>query len=72
MNKKLYRSKMVLHGDTNATVAAALGISPQRNSAKVNGTHGADYTQQEILTLKLRWGLSAEEVDAIFFANAVS
>ena len=72
MNKRLYRSKMALHGDTNASVAAALGISPQRNSAKLNGTHGADYSQQEIATLKKRWNLSAEEVDAIFFAATVS
>ena len=69
MNKNLYRSKMALFGDTNRTVAAAIGISPQRNSAKLNGNHGADYTRREILLLKKRWRLTAEEVDAIFFAE---
>lgn len=72
MNKKMYRSKMALYGDTNASVAAYLGITEQRNSAKVNGTHGAEYTQNEIRMLKERWDLSAEEVDCIFFADEVS
>lgn len=72
MNKKLYRSKMILHGDNNESTAKALGITPQRHSAKVNGTHGAEHTRAEIAILKERWGLTAEEVDAIFFADAVS
>lgn len=29
MNKKLLRSEMVLHDDTNGTLAEALGISQQ-------------------------------------------
>ena len=69
MNKNKYRSKMALFGDTNETVAKYLGITPQRNSAKVNGTRGAEYTQGEIALLKSRWSLTAEEVDAIFFAS---
>lgn len=72
MDKRLYRSKMVLNGDTNESIARALGITPQRNSAKVNGTHGADYNCSEIMIIKERWNLSAEEVDAIFFAKEVS
>jgi len=69
MNKNLFKSKMALFGDTNQTVAEALNISPQRNSAKLNGTNGAEYTQGEICILKQRWHLTAEEVDLIFFAN---
>lgn len=69
MNKNLFKSKMALFGDTNQTVAEALNISPQRNSAKLNGTNGAEYTQGEISILKQRWHLTAEEVDLIFFAN---
>jgi hypothetical protein len=69
MNKKMYRSKMALFGDTNASVAAYLGITEQRNSAKVNGTHGAEYSQKEIRMLKDRWKLTPKEVDAIFFAD---
>ena len=69
MNKAKYRSKMALFSDTNESVANFLGITPQRNSAKVNGTHGAEYTQSEIAKLKERWKLTAREVDDIFFAN---
>lgn len=67
MNKNMYRSKMALFGDTNDSIAKYLKITPQRNSAKVNGTGGAEYTQGEIALLKKRWKLSAREVDAIFF-----
>lgn len=69
MNKKMYRSKMALFGDTNESIASYLNITPQRNSAKVNGTKGAEYTQGEIALLKKRWNLSAREVDQIFFAD---
>lgn len=72
MNKNMYRSKMALYGDTNVTIANALGISPQRNSAKLNGTHGAEYTCGEIAVLRERWNLTAEEVDEIFFKTQVS
>ena len=72
MNKILYRKKMKEHGDTNSTLAKALGISAQRNSAKLNGTRGAEYNCAEICLIKLRWGLTAEEVDSIFFNVEVS
>ena len=72
MNKKMYRSKMALFGDTNASIASYLGISPQRNSAKLNGTNGAEYSQGEIALIKTRWHLTATEVDQIFFADKVS
>jgi hypothetical protein len=69
MNKAKYRSKMAFFSDTNKSIADFLGITPQRNSAKVNGTHGAEYTQGEIAKLKDRWKLTAREVDEIFFAT---
>ena len=72
MNKAKYRSKMALFGDTNESIARYLGITPQTNSAKVNNTHGAEYSQGEIAKLKVRWALSAKEVDEIFFADLVS
>ena len=72
MDKKLFRSKMALFGDTNLTLAAYLGISPQRNSAKLNQTNGAEYSQGEIKKIKTRWKLTANEIDLIFFADAVS
>lgn len=69
MNKNMYRSKMAFFGDTNDSIAKYLDITPQRNSAKVNGTGGAEYTQGEIAMLKKRWKLTAKEVDQIFFAD---
>ena len=72
MNKRAYKSKMALFGDTNASIAHDMGISPQRNSAKLNGTNGAEYTCGEIIFHKKRWNLSPEEVDFIFFTDDVS
>ena len=72
MNKKLLESKMKLYGDTNESLAKALGISPQSLSAKKNGTKGAEFVQGEMMAIKGRYGLSAEEVDLIFFAAEVS
>lgn len=67
MNKKAYRSKMALLGDNNKSVAEALGIAPQTNSAKLNQTNGAEYTRREIAILKERWHLTAADIDFIFF-----
>lgn len=69
MNKNLLRSKMVLFGDTNETLAAALGISPQRLSAKINSTGGAEFTQGEINTIMRRYNLPFQELVNIFFAD---
>lgn len=67
MNKNLLRSKMVLFGDTNETLAAALGISPQRLSAKINTTGGAEFVQGEIKIIRDRYHLTDEETGHIFF-----
>lgn len=52
MNKKLLRSEMILHDDTNSTLANALGISPQSLSSKMNETNGAEFTQ---MTRFMHW-----------------
>ena len=72
MNARLLKSKMVLCGDTNMTLADALGISYQRLSAKMNEWEGAEFTQSEILTIKDRYKLTPEEVDLIFFMTKSS
>ncbi|MBQ8616547.1 MAG: XRE family transcriptional regulator [Clostridia bacterium] len=72
MNAKLLRSKMVLFGDTNATLAEVLNISAQRFSAKLNETNGAEFNKSEIGKIKVRYDLTPEEVDAIFFCLKVS
>ena len=72
MNKKLLRSEMILHDDTNVTLAGALGISPQSLSSKMNGTNGAEFTQGEIQKIRLRYKLSDNKVVKIFFNPVVS
>jgi DNA-binding transcriptional regulator YiaG len=72
MNKKLLRSEMVLHDDTNGTLAEALKISPQSLSAKMNETNGAEFTQGEMGAIRERYTLSDEKFIAIFFADTVS
>lgn len=67
MNKNLLRSKMVLFGDTNETLATALGITPQRLSAKINTTGGAEFVQREIKVIRDRYHLTDEETALIFF-----
>lgn len=72
MNKKLLRSKIALYGDTQQTLADAIGISVQRLNAKINGTGGAVFTQTEIEKIKERYNLTPEEVTEIFFTARVS
>lgn len=72
MNKKLLRSEMILHDDTNSTLANTLGISPQSLSSKMNETNGAEFTQKEISKIRARYNLTDEKVIAIFFTASVS
>lgn len=72
MNKKLLESKMKLHGDTNRSLAIAIGISAQSFVNKKNENHGREFTQQEICKIKQRYNLTPVEVDNIFFASEVS
>lgn len=66
MNKNMLVSKMKLHGDRNSDLAEYIGISPQRFSAKLNGTDDAQFTQGEIRKIAERYTLTGEEVVAIF------
>jgi predicted transcriptional regulator len=68
MNKELLRSVMVLHGDTNKSLAAYLGITEQSVSNKIN-ENGTEFRQGEIAQIKTRYNLTSEQVDLIFFAN---
>ena len=67
MNSKLLRSLMVLHGDTNASLAAYLGITENSVSNKIN-EKGTEFKQREISKIMRRYDLSAEQVREIFFA----
>lgn len=68
MNKALLRSVMALHGDTNKDLADYLGISEQSLSKKIN-ENDTEFKQGEIKRIKVRYNLSADQVDLIFFAD---
>lgn len=72
MNKNELVSKMKKHGDRNEDLAKYIGISPQRFSAKLNGTNGADFTRSEIHKIIEKYNLTSDEVMAIFFDPCVS
>ena len=68
MNSNLLRSVMVLHGDTNASLARFLGITEQSVSNKIN-ENGTEFKQGEITKIKARYNLDSDMVDRIFFAE---
>ena len=72
MDKQLLRSHMVKHGDTQASLAGAMGVSLSRLNAKINGTGGAEFTQTEISFVAERYKLSARETMLVFFNEKVS
>ena len=66
MNKDLLRSIMVLHRDTNKTLAEYLGISEKSVNDKIN-EKGTEFKQSEIAAIVKRYCLSDEQVRNIFF-----
>ncbi len=66
MNKELLKSFMVLHEDTNATLAEYVGITERSFSSKIN-ENGTEFKQNEIMAIKKRYKLSDEQVCQIFF-----
>lgn len=66
MKKELLRSIMVLHGDTNKSLADYLGITEQSLSNKIN-ENDTEFKQGEIKLIKNRYNLTADQVDLIFF-----
>ena len=68
MKKEQLRSIMVLHGDTNKDLADYLGISEQSVSNKIN-ENGTEFKQGEIARIKMKYNLSCEQIDNIFFAE---
>jgi DNA-binding XRE family transcriptional regulator len=67
VNKNVFKSIMVLHGDTQKTVADALDVSPQTIGDKLNGL--TDFAQSEIQALAERYKLTPAQVDEIFFGG---
>lgn len=58
-----------LHGDTQQTLADALGITQRSLNAKLNGSNGREFTQSEIMAIKDRYSLTGAEVINIFFSD---
>lgn len=67
LNKNLLKSVMVLHDDTQETLAEYLGISAPTLSLKMNEIKGAEFTQGEIKKIIERYDLRAEQIIDIFF-----
>ena len=67
MNKNHFKSVMVLHGDTQKSIADALTVSEQTIGDKINGI--SDFKQSEIKILIDRWNLTPAQVDEIFFST---
>lgn len=68
MDPILMKSFIARHEDTQEKLAKSLGISLSNLNAKINGT-GASFRQSEIAAIKYRYNMTAEEVDAVFFAS---
>lgn len=66
MNTPLFKSIMVLHGDTNKSLAEFLRVSEQTVCNKIN-ENGTEFKQGEIAALKERYNLTAEQIADIFF-----
>lgn len=67
MNKKKLVGIMHGNGDTQETLARAIGISVQRFNAKINETGDAEFTQCEIKNIKEKYQLTPIDIDEIFF-----
>lgn len=65
MNSDLLKGKIREFGDTQERLAVALGISNSNLSDKINGK--SSFRQNEILLIKERYSLTANDVDRIFF-----
>ena len=67
MNMNLLRYFMMNHGDTQANLAKALNLPQSALSARMNGK--TDFRKDEIDAIRRRYNLSAEDLQAIFFAT---
>lgn len=66
MNKRHLKAVMIAHGDNYKSLSEYLGITVSTFSKKINEKRKAGFTQPEILMIKERYSLTAEEIDTIF------
>lgn len=67
MLKQELKAEMARHEDRQEDLAKALGISTSALNLKVNET--TPFRQPEIEKIALRYDLSAEDIQRIFFAR---
>lgn len=72
MDKQYLKSIMAEHGDTQNTLAAAMGLSLSRLNAKVNERNGAAFTQREMDFIITRYDLTPNQAMRLFFRRKVS
>ena len=65
VNERLLKSKMLLYGDTQSSLAKYLGVAYPTLNRKIKGT--GDFLQSEIKSIALRYELTPEEIELIFF-----
>lgn len=71
MDTKRLKAVMTLHGETAGDLAGFLGITRGTLSLKMN-EKGAEFTQGEIAKIKAHYGLTAADLENIFFNEIVS
>ena len=69
MNMRKLFGVMREHGDTQETLAAALGIARVTLNKKIHGRNGSSFNQPEIAIIRARYALSADDVEANFFSE---
>lgn len=72
MDKLYFKGLMAEFGDTQETLAKAMGISLSRFNAKLNERSGAAFTHTEMTFIVDRYSLNAEQAMRLFFTKKVS
>jgi DNA-binding XRE family transcriptional regulator len=65
MNKNRLNAVMAVNGETQKLLAKVIGVNLPNLNAKINGH--VDFRANEIKQIKDHYGLTAAEVDEIFF-----
>ncbi|MBQ9737898.1 MAG: helix-turn-helix transcriptional regulator [Alphaproteobacteria bacterium] len=65
MNVNLLKSKMALNGDTQTTLAEAIGITQNAIWMKMNNR--CEFKRSEIEAIAKRYNLTGDEIQQIFF-----
>ena len=70
MNSNLLKATIIKNGDTQEKLADAMGLPTSALNMRINGK--IEFRRNEIIFIKLRYSLSSDEVDSIFFTEIVS